>query len=46
MGDKSPRSKQRDQKQRDTAKAQGVADARSKQERQSHAPLLGAKGKK
>jgi hypothetical protein len=45
MGDKSPKSKHRDQKQKDAAKAQGAAVARSKQESQSHTPPA-AKGKK
>jgi len=39
MGDKSPKSKQRGQKQKDAARAQGVADAKSKQTGQSRAPL-------
>jgi hypothetical protein len=46
VGDKSPKSKQRDQKKRDVAKAQGSADAKSKQDRQSSALKIGAKGKK
>ena len=46
MGDKSPKSKQRDQKKRDVARAQGAADAKSKQDKQSSVPLIGAKGKK
>jgi hypothetical protein len=46
MGDKSPKSKQRNQKQKDSAKAEGQEKARSKQERFSHIPALGAKGKK
>ena len=45
MGDKSPSSKQRDQKQKDRAKAQDAAGAKSKQAGQSHAPLGGAKRK-
>jgi hypothetical protein len=40
MGDKSPKSKQRGQKQKDAARAQGVADAKAKQAGQSRAPLL------
>lgn len=32
MGDKSPKSKQRDQKQKDVAKAQEAARAKSKQD--------------
>jgi hypothetical protein len=39
MGDKSPKSKQRGQKQKNAARAQGVADAKSKQAGQSRAPL-------
>lgn len=44
MGDKSPKSKQRDKKQKDTAKKQGAANAKAKQDRYS-APSL-PKGKK
>ena len=33
MGDKSPKSKQRDQKQKQAVKAQGVANAKAKQDR-------------
>ncbi len=46
MGDKSPKSKQRDEKQKDAAKAAGAAAARSKQASQSHTPTLMGKGKK
>jgi hypothetical protein len=46
MGDKSPKSKQRGQKQKDIAKAQGAAEAKSKQNSQSKAPPTTAKGKK
>jgi hypothetical protein len=46
MGDKSPKSKQRDEKQKDAAKAAGAAAAISKQASQSHAPTLPGKGKK
>ena len=46
MGDKSPKAKQRGQKQKDLAKASSAADAKSKQDRQSHAPQAPAKGKK
>jgi len=46
MGDKSPKSKLRDQKQKDIAKATGAAAAKSKQDAQSHAPVPGAKGKR
>lgn len=46
MGDKSPKSKQRGQKQKEFAKAEGTAEAKSKQANQSRAPLTTAKGKK
>jgi hypothetical protein len=46
MGDKSPKAKQRGQKQKDLAKASSAADAKSKQDSQSHAPQAPAKGKK
>jgi len=46
MGDKSPKSKQRDQKKKDAAIAAGVAEAKSKQDRQSRVPLFPSKGKK
>jgi len=46
MGDKSPKSKQRDQKQKEAAKIQGAAAAKSKQDSQSHIPQSTAKGKK
>lgn len=39
MGDRSPKSKQRDQKQKDIAKASDAAAAKSKQDAQSRAPL-------
>jgi hypothetical protein len=39
MGDRSPKSKQRDQKQRDAAKASDTAAAKSKQDAQSRASL-------
>jgi hypothetical protein len=38
MGDKSPKSKQRSQKQKTVTKAAGVAAARAKQDGQSRAP--------
>lgn len=44
MGDKSPKSKQRDQKQKQAVKAQGIADAKAKQDRS--AQVTAAKGKK
>ncbi|MFN8545271.1 MAG: hypothetical protein U0807_13840 [Candidatus Binatia bacterium] len=46
MGDKSPKSRQRGQKQKDAAKAHGAAEAKSKQDGQSHAPHPNAAGKK
>jgi hypothetical protein len=46
MGDKSPKSKQRGQKQKDFAKTEGAAHAKSKQDNQSRAPQTLAKGKK
>ena len=46
MGDKSPKSKQRGQKQKDFARARDAAEAKSKQDRQSWAPQTSAKGKK
>jgi len=44
MGDKSPKSKQRGQKQKDAAKAEGVAAAKAKRDSQS--PQILAKGKR
>ena len=46
MGDRSPKSKQRDQKQKDTAKATDAAAAKSKQDGQSRAPLPNLKRQK
>jgi hypothetical protein len=46
MGDKSPKSKQRGLKQKDLAKAEGAATAKSKQDNQSRAPQTTAQGKK
>lgn len=46
MGDKSPKSKQRDQKQKDFAKTESAAQAKSKQDSQNRAPQILAKGKK
>ena len=46
MGDRSPKSKQRDQKQKNTAKASDAAAAKSKQDGQSRAPLSNVKGRK
>ena len=39
MGDRSPKSKQRDQKQKDAARSAQTAAARSKQEGQSQQPV-------
>lgn len=44
VGDKSPKSKQREQQQKKAAKTQGAAAAKSKQDGQSRAPL--SKGKR
>jgi uncharacterized protein YheU (UPF0270 family) len=46
MGDRSPKSKQRDQKQKNATKANDAAAAKSKQDSQSHAPLSQPKGRK
>jgi hypothetical protein len=46
MGDRSPKSKQRGQKQKDLAKAAGTAAAKSKQEGQRRFPHTTDKGKK
>ena len=46
MGDRSPKSKQRDQKQKDVAKASDAAAAKSKQDAQSRAPLPNLKRQK
>jgi hypothetical protein len=46
MGDRSPKSKQRDRRQKDAAKANEAAAARSKQDAQSRAPLSNPKAKK
>jgi len=46
MGDKSPKSKQRDQNQKHAAKAKGAAEAKSKQDNQSQVVQAIAKGKK
>jgi len=46
MGDRSPKSKRRDQKQKETAKAGHAAEAKSKQDSQRRAPQPAAKGKK
>lgn len=46
MGDKSPKSKQRDKKQKDTARAQGAAQAQSKQNSFRQTAAVPGKGKK
>jgi hypothetical protein len=46
MGDRSPKSKQRDQKKKDQAKARSAAAARSKEEKLGRSPQTPAKGKK
>lgn len=46
MGDKSPKSKQRGEKQKNLAKAGSAADAKSKQNSQGHIPQTTAKGRK
>ncbi len=46
MGDKSPKSKRRDQKQKDAVKSQDASTARAKQASHSHNPQLDPKGKK
>lgn len=43
MGDKSPKSKQRGQQQKDAVKKQGVVDAAAKQQRQATAPATAKK---
>jgi hypothetical protein len=45
MGDKSPKSKQRNQKQREATRVQDAATAKAKQDQQSYSPQIG-KGKK
>ena len=45
MGDKSPKAKQRGQKQKQTAKARSAAEVKSKQDRYSHSLQPVAKGK-
>jgi len=46
VGDKSPKSKERDQKQENAAKAENAAQARSKQDGQSRAAQIPGKPKK
>jgi hypothetical protein len=38
MGDKSPKAKQKGQKQKDAGRAQNAASAKAKQDSQSHTP--------
>ena len=46
MGDKSPKSKQRDQKQKEAARADGAAQARSKQDSYRQTASIPGKSKK
>ena len=46
MGDKSPKSKKRGQKQKNTARADDAAAAKAKQANQSHTQQPPVKGKK
>jgi len=46
MGDKSPKAKQRDQKQKDAARAEGAAQAKSKQDSYRQTPSIPGKGKR
>jgi hypothetical protein len=46
MGDKSPKSKQREQKQKNAVKEQAATSARAKQELGKQAQLSAAKAKK
>ena len=46
VGDRSPKSKERDQKQKNAAKAESAAQARSKQDHQSRATQVPGKAKK
>lgn len=46
MGDKSPKSKQRDEKQKSAAKTHGATTANAKQAAQGQRPVPPAKGKK
>jgi hypothetical protein len=46
MGDKSPKSKERGQKQKDAARAGSAAAAKSKQASDRNAPQAVPKGKK
>ena len=46
MGDKSPQSKQRGQTQKDAARVEGAAQAKSKQDSYHQTPSIPGKGKK
>ena len=46
MGDKSPKSKERGQKQKNVARAGAAANAKSKQASFNQAPSIPGKGKK
>jgi hypothetical protein len=46
MGDKSPKSKQREQRQKGASKAQEAAKAKAKQDRFAKSDGTAAKGKK
>jgi len=46
VGDRSPKSKDRDQKQKNAAKEENAAHARSKQDSQSRATQIPGKAKK
>jgi hypothetical protein len=46
VGDKSPKSKERDQKQKNAAKTESAAQARSKQDSQNRATQIPGKAKK
>ena len=46
MGDKSPKAKQRGQKQKDAARAEGAAQAKSKQDSYRQTPSIPGKGKR
>jgi hypothetical protein len=46
MGDKSPKAKQRGQKQKDAARVEGAAQAKSKQDSYRQTPSIPGKGKR
>lgn len=46
MGDRSPKSRERGQKQKDAARATGAAKAAAKQASQSQAPKIPTQGKR